>query len=89
LKRILFTRFFIFCLGAELLNFAVFSLIFDARIKTISGLDTVIPFQDVFKIRFLKFCLGAARYSSSKLESDWEFVLVLGLGLGMLKHSHK
>jgi len=32
-----------FCLGAELLNFAVFSLIFDANI---SVLDRVIPCQD-------------------------------------------
>jgi len=34
------------CLGAELLNFAVFSLMFDARKKIISESDRIIPCQD-------------------------------------------
>jgi len=48
LPRILHTRILNFCLGAELLNFAVFSLIFDLRKKNISARasDKVISRQD-------------------------------------------
>jgi len=41
-----FSRFLNFCLGAEILNFAVFSLIFYARKKIISALYRVIPCED-------------------------------------------
>jgi len=44
--RILCTRSLNFCLGAALLNFAIFSLIFDARKKKISASDRVIPCQE-------------------------------------------
>jgi len=50
-----------FCLEAWLLNFAVFTLIFDAGNKMISAFDRTIPCQG-FLIRFLKFCLGAEIY---------------------------
>jgi len=35
-----------FCLGPELLNFAIFSLIFDARKKKISASNKVIPWKN-------------------------------------------
>jgi len=36
----------VFSLCAEIFNFAVFSLIFDARKKIINALDRIIPCQD-------------------------------------------
>jgi len=55
---------------AELLNFAVFSLIFEARKKIISASDRVIPCQDfLFLSDFWNFVMEL-RYLSSKLRAQ-------------------
>jgi len=60
LPTIWLTSFLNFCKRAEILIFAIFSLIFAARKKIISALDRVksLSIFSVF-IRFLKFCPGA------------------------------
>jgi len=67
LPRILCTIFFNFCLHAEILIFAVFSLIFDGRMKIIIALDKLFLVKIVLsdfeilskKLRFLSLKLRA------------------------------